>query len=226
VLTVYLASTALVVLAEMGDKTQLLGMAFATRFKAWTVLAGVLVATVLNHLFAAAAGDLLTGFIPLSYIQILAAAAFVFFGLWTLRGDTLDGEDKKDRFSPFWTVTIAFFFAEMGDKTQLATIALAAKYHSIFWVWLGTTTGMMISNAIGIVIGVVMGKKIPERTVKTVSAAIFIMFGYIGLYQSISQTFWKFGSLGLVTIVVFTYAIYLFNLSKRRQNHPKTSKLA
>ena len=215
-LSVYLACTAFVVLAEMGDKTQLLGMAFATRFKASTVLAGVFVATVLNHFLAAAVGDFITEFIPLSYIQIIAALAFVFFGLWTLRGDTLDGEDKKDRFSPFWTVAIAFFFAEMGDKTQLATIALAAKYHNILWVLLGTTTGMMISNALGIFVGVVMGKRIPEKTVKTVSASIFILFGYLGLYTSITNTLWKFVSLGIVTVIVGLYVYYLWTNSRRR----------
>lgn len=215
-LSVYLASTAFVVLAEMGDKTQLLGMAFATRFKASTVLAGVFVATVLNHLFAVLVGDFITEFIPLSYIQIIAALAFVFFGLWTLRGDTLEGEDKKDRFSPFWTVAIAFFWAEMGDKTQLATIALAAKYHAIWWVLLGTITGMMISNALGIFIGVVMGKKIPEKTVKTVSASIFILFGYLGLYQSITNTLWKFSSLGILTVIVGLYIYYLQVNSRKK----------
>ena len=83
--------------------------------------------------------------------------------LWTLRGDKLEGEDKKYTFSPFWTVAVAFFFAEMGDKTQLATVALAAKYHSIIPIWLGTTAGMMVADAFGIIVGVVLGKKIPER---------------------------------------------------------------
>lgn len=222
VLSVYLASTAFVVLAEMGDKTQLLGMAFATRFKASTVLAGVFVATVLNHLFAVLVGDFITQFIPLVYIQIIAALAFVFFGLWTLRGDTLEGEDKKDRFSPFWTVTIAFFWAEMGDKTQLATIALAAKYHSIWWVLLGTITGMMISNALGIFVGVVLGKKIPERTVKTVSASVFILFGYLGIYQYIQNILWKLGTIGIVTLIVGCYVYFLFFSKARKQRSADT----
>ena len=219
-LSIYLAATAFVVVAEMGDKTQLLGMAFASRFRASTVMAGVFVATVLNHYLAVVVGEFITNYIPMNYIQIIAALAFVFFGLWTLRGDTLEGEDKKDRFSPFWTVTIAFFFAEMGDKTQLATIALAAKYQSLLAVWLGTTTGMMISNAIGIFIGVMMGKKIPEKTVKTVSASIFILFGYLGLYQSIPDKLWKFGSIGIVTVVVGLYVYFLWSTS-RKQGSPE-----
>lgn len=210
----YLASTVFVVLAEMGDKTQLLGMAFATRFKALTVLAGVLVATLANHFIAVALGDYLTNFIPLNYIQFIAALSFIFFGLWTLRGDKLEGEDKKDYFSPFWTVTIAFFIAEMGDKTQLASIALAAKYNSLLWVWMGTTTGMIISNIIGIVVGVVLGKKIPEKAVKLVSGSIFILFGYLGIFGTVSDLLWRICILGVVTLIVAWYAFYLAKTAK------------
>lgn len=205
----FLASTILVVLAEMGDKTQLLGMAFATRFKAKTVLAGVFVATVLNHFLAVEFGKYLTTIIPLNYIQIAASISFILFGLWTIRGDKLEDEDKKDYFSPFWTVVIVFFLAEMGDKTQLASIALAAKYQNVLWVLTGTTLGMMISNIIGILVGVVFGKKIPERIVKLVSASIFILFGYFGIFEYISDIHFKIGTLLLVTLIVIGYIYYL-----------------
>ncbi len=184
-MTAYIASMLFVVLAEMGDKTQLLAMAFAARYPWRTVMWGVFAATLLNHLFAVVVGSYLTTIIPLSYIQIAAASSFVLFGLWTIRGDSLDGEDKKSGRSPFWTVAIAFFLAEMGDKTQLATVALAAQYASIVPVWLGTTTGMLIADGIGIIFGIVMGKKIPERTVKWVAALIFIAFGLAGLYEAL-----------------------------------------
>lgn len=200
-----ITSTVFVVLAEMGDKTQLLGMAFATRYRARVVLAGVLVATLLNHLLAVVAGDYLTRFIPLNTIQLAAALSFVFFGLWTLRGDTLDEEDKKVYFTPFWTVTIGFFMAEMGDKTQLAAIALAAKYQSILLVWMGTTIGMMISNIIGIVIGVVLGKRIPEKLVKTVSAGIFILFGYLGIWESLDNSVLRIGLLAGLSVLIAIY---------------------
>ncbi len=186
---IFAASFLFVVLAEMGDKTQLLAMAFATRFAAGTVLAGVLIATLVNHLLAVVAGSWLTNIIPLQAIQIAASASFILFGLWTLRGDTLEGEDKKYRFSPFWTVAVAFFFAEMGDKTQLATVALAAKYQSIIPIWMGTTAAMLTADAFGIVVGVVLGKRIPERFVKWFAALIFILFGIIGLYGSIPERF-------------------------------------
>ncbi|HWQ73315.1 MAG TPA: TMEM165/GDT1 family protein [Desulfitobacteriaceae bacterium] len=201
-------STIFVVLAEMGDKTQLLGMAFATRYKARVVLAGVLVATLLNHLLAVALGDYLTNFIPLRQIQLIAALSFIVFGLWTLREDTLKGEDQKVYYNPFWTVTIAFFIAEMGDKTQLAAIALAAKYDSILYVWLGTTIGMIISNIIGIIIGVVLGKKIPEKIVKIVSASIFILFGYLGIWQNSSDNL-RMMLMVISTLVILGYLLFL-----------------
>jgi Ca2+/H+ antiporter, TMEM165/GDT1 family len=186
---IFIASFLFVVLAEMGDKTQLLAMAFAARFPVKTVLAGVLVATLVNHLLAVVAGSWLTNIVPLDTIQIAAAASFILFGLWTLRGDKLADEDKKYKFNPFWTVAVAFFFAEMGDKTQLATVALAAKYQSILPIWMGTTAGMMVADAFGITVGVVLGKRIPERFVKWFAAVIFILFGTIGLYDSIPERF-------------------------------------
>jgi len=125
-MTAFITSLVFVVLAEMGDKTQLLAMAFATRYRWQTVMWGVFIATVLNHLFAVVVGNYITRFMPMSYIQIAAAISFILFGLWTIRGDELQGEDRDIGRSPFWTVAIAFFMAEMGDKTQLATVALAA----------------------------------------------------------------------------------------------------
>lgn len=186
---IFIASFLFVVLAEMGDKTQLLAMAFACRYPAKTVLAGVLVATLVNHLLAVVVGSWLTKIVPLDTIQIAASASFILFGLWTLRGDRLEGEDRKFKFSPFWTVAVAFFFAEMGDKTQLATVALAAKYQSILPIWMGTTAAMLVADAFGIVVGVVLGKKIPERFVKWFAAVIFILFGIIGLYDSLPERF-------------------------------------
>jgi Ca2+/H+ antiporter, TMEM165/GDT1 family len=184
-MSAFLASLGLVVLAEMGDKTQLLAMAFASRFRWQTVMWGVFAATAVNHALAVLAGNYLTCIIPIVYIKIAAAASFILFGLWTLHGDKLNNEDKRFNFSPFWTVAVAFFFAEMGDKTQLATVALAAEYNTFFPVWLGTNCGMLIADAIGIIVGIVLHKKIPERQVKWIAALIFIGFGIWGLYESI-----------------------------------------
>ena len=181
----FVTSLGLVVLAEMGDKTQLLAMAFATRYVWKTVLWGVFAATLVNHFLAVMVGNYLDHFLPMEYIKIAAAAAFILFGLWTLRGDTLKGEEKRFHYSPFWTVAIAFFFVEMGDKTQLATVALAAEFNTIIPVWLGTTAAMVIADAIAIGVGIVLGKRIPEKTIKWVAAFIFIAFGLFGLYASL-----------------------------------------
>jgi putative Ca2+/H+ antiporter (TMEM165/GDT1 family) len=162
-------------------------MAFASRYRWQTVMWGVFAATIVNHFLAVVAGNYLTAFIPLAYIQVAAAASFIIFGLWTLRGDTLEGEDRRFQYSPFWSVAVAFFFAEMGDKTQLATVTLATQYDSIIAVWFGTTSGMLVADAFGIIVGIVLGKKIPERLVKWFAALIFIAFGSIGLYHALPR---------------------------------------
>lgn len=185
-LSALLFSLGAVVLAEMGDKTQLLAMAFATKYKAVKVLIGVFVATILNHALAVAVGNLLTRFSTAQiWIQGIAALSFIFFGLWTIRGDKLEGEENRTtKFGAIITVALAFFLAEMGDKTQLTTIALATRFPtSPIWILAGTTTGMLIADGIGIFVGVVLCKKIPERKVKLISAAVFIFFGLLGSYQ-------------------------------------------
>ncbi len=183
---VFLGAVLMVVLAEMGDKTQLLAMAMAARFSAKSVLMGVFLATVLNHALAVALGNYLGTSLNLGVIQIITSGSFILFGLWTIRGDSLQGEEqRKSLWGPVLTVSIAFFFAEMGDKTQFATIALAAKYNAPLAVLMGTTVGMLIADALGIYVGVVAGKKMPEQVVKWISAMLFIAFGYIGLYTSV-----------------------------------------
>jgi len=215
--TAYITSLVLVVLAEMGDKTQLLAMAFASRYRWQTVMFAVFVATLLNHLLAVVAGSVLTNIVPLQYIQIAGAASFILFGLWTLRGDELKDEDKKFKYSPFWTVVIAFFIAEMGDKTQLATVALATRFDGIIQIWLGTTCGMMIADAFGIIVGIVLGKKIPERLVKWFAAIVFIIFGVLGIYSACPREIWTppvaIGSLLLLLWLI--YGVVLMNKKRR-----------
>lgn len=189
----FIASLMFIVLAEMGDKTQLLAMAFATRYSAQKVLIAVFLATLLNHSLAVAVGHFLTIVIPMEIISFIAALSFIFFGLWTLRGDKLGGEDKKEnRFGPIVTVGIAFFLAEMGDKTQLATISLAVEYQNMFNVLIGTTLGMVIADAFGIIVGVVLKKHIPEKIIKWVSAGIFILYG-IACLLNLSPAFNRAG---------------------------------
>ena len=184
-------------------------MAFASRYPWQTVMWGVFVATLVNHLFAVVVGKYLTVFIPMQYIQIAAASSFIFFGLWTLRGDRLEGEDKRFNFSPFWTVAVAFFLAEMGDKTQLATVALATQFNAIVPVWPGTTTGMLIADAIGIIVGIVLGRSIPERLVKWIAALSFIAFGILGLYGALPRKMWTLPvvAVGMAALLLAIYVI-------------------
>src|SRR5829696_4221929 len=128
-----------IALAEMGDKTQLVALAFATRFSARVVLGAIFVATLVVHLFSVAIGEALGLMIPTFWLTLAAGAAFIGFGLWTLRGDSLDGDETSAvrRFGPFVTVAIAFFLAELGDKTMLATVTLASQLQDAFPVWLG-----------------------------------------------------------------------------------------
>lgn len=183
-MTAFITALLMVVLAELGDKTQLLAMAFATRFNGKTVMAAITVATIVNHLFAILIGVYLNSLIHMETIKIIASLAFIFFGLWTIRGDTLDGEDTKDRFNPFWTVAIAFFAAEMGDKTQLATITIAAQFGQLVPILCGTTLGMVIADGFGIIAGIVLNKHLPAKQIRYVAAAIFILCGVAGLTVS------------------------------------------
>jgi len=201
-LTAFLFALGAVILAEMGDKTQLLAMAFATRYKMGKVLAGVFVATVLNHALAVVLGNLIAHIQSVRvWIEGIAALSFIFFGLWTIRGDRLEGgQDRKTRFGAVVTVAIAFFIAELGDKTQLATIALAARFpNSPAGILAGTTAGMVIADGIGIVVSVIMCKKIPERIIKLLSAAAFAFFGFLGIYQVASE---KLGLSALATAAI------------------------
>ncbi len=181
----FIKAALFVVVAEMGDKTQLLAMAMASKYKVRQVMLGVLIATVLNHALAVALGSYLNSVIPIDTIKIVAAVAFLIFGFWTLRGDKIDDDDKKKKkFGPVITVCIAFFIAEMGDKTQLMTIAIAADSINPLFILIGTTTGMLIADGIGIICGAWMSKHIPEKYIKWGAGLIFIFFGTLTLYQS------------------------------------------
>jgi putative Ca2+/H+ antiporter (TMEM165/GDT1 family) len=196
-ISAFLVAMVAVVLAEMGDKTQLLAMAFASRFRWQIVLWAVFVATLANHLMAVAAGNVVTHLLPIAWIKLAAGASFIAFALWTIRGDELAGREQGRGRSPFWTVAIAFFLAEMGDKTQLMTIALGAeqavKVAGTGWIvkaqqvvptWMGTTCGMLIADSIGIIVGIVLHRHIPDRLVKWVAACCFAGFGLLGLHDA------------------------------------------
>jgi putative Ca2+/H+ antiporter (TMEM165/GDT1 family) len=184
----FLLSLGLIFLAELGDKTQLVALLLATRFRAGVVLAGIFVATLLVHLLSVAIGGFTGAFLAPGWIALLSGLAFIGFGLWTLRGDELE-EDQgimKSLTSPFLIVTTTFFLAELGDKTMLGTVTLAAS-QAVIPVWLGSTLGMVLSDALAIWVGQVLGKKLPERAVKIGAAAIFLVFGLYYLVQGANE---------------------------------------
>ena len=185
-LTAFFLALGLVFAAEMGDKTQLVALAFATRYKTSIVLTGVFVATILVHLLSVFIGEAAGLFIPLLWIKIAAGVAFVIFGLWTLRGDKLDDEDKveESRWGPLLTVGITFFVAELGDKTMLMTVTIASQQQSFVGVWLGSTVGMVLADGIAIIVGKVIGKNLPEKAVKYGAAIVFFLSGIYILYEA------------------------------------------
>jgi len=178
-----LSSFILVALSEMGDKTQLLAFSLASRYRRpWVVMAGILTATVANHALASSAGALVSAWLGPRLVSAILAATFIGFGLWTLRPDTLDDEARPDRFGPFVTTTVLFFLAEMADKTQLATVALAARYRSIVLVTAGTTLGMLASDGLAVFLGETIAARVPMAWIRRAAAALFFAFGAASLW--------------------------------------------
>jgi putative Ca2+/H+ antiporter (TMEM165/GDT1 family) len=180
----FLVSTGIVALAEMGDKTQLLALILAARFrKPWPIVLGILVATVANHAIAGALGAWVTTVLGPDVLRWVLGGSFVAMALWMLIPDKMDDDDtpQAPRFGVFGTTVVAFFLAEMGDKTQIATVMLAAQYNAYFWVVAGTTLGMMLANAPVVWLGERMTRLVPLRVVHGVSALIFLAFGLVAL---------------------------------------------
>ncbi|MBO3746905.1 TMEM165/GDT1 family protein [Streptosporangiaceae bacterium NEAU-GS5] len=179
-------SLAVVFVAELGDKSQLMAMTFATRFRPWPVLAGITVATAAVHLVSVGIGAGLGDVLPTTAISIVAGVAFLAFALWTLRGDTLSDEESKKASkstgSVLLAVTVAFFLSELGDKTMLATITLATQ-HGWFGTWIGSTVGMVAADALAIAVGGLLGRHLPERFIRYGAAAAFAVFGVILLLE-------------------------------------------
>jgi len=181
----FLVSTAIVTLAEMGDKTQLLSLVLAARFrKPWPIVLGIFVATLANHALAGAVGSWVTTVLGPQVLRWVLGLSFIAMAVWMLVPDKLDddGDGAAPRFGVFGTTLVAFFLAEMGDKTQVATVMLAAQYSAYFWVVAGTTLGMMLANAPVVWLGDRLVKKVPIRVVHLVSALIFLILGLLALF--------------------------------------------
>lgn len=173
-----LVSTVSVAIAEIGDKTQLLALVLAARFrKPWAIIGGIFVATLLNHVLAAALGAWLSSAITTETLRWAVTLAFIAMGAWVLVPDRLDDTPAAYSDGAFLSTLIAFFLVEIGDKTQVATVLLAAKYSAIGWVVVGTTLGMVAANAPVVYAGRYVAEKLPLGLVRRIAAALFILIG-------------------------------------------------
>lgn len=184
-MSAFFLSAALIFVAELGDKSQLVALWFATRHRWWLVLAGVSVATLVVHLGSVALGRSFDELLPERVLLTIVGLSFFAFAAWSLRGDRLDDSDNVARAVPFFgalgVVTVSFFVSELGDKTQLATVSLAGNSSAFIGVWLGSTAGMVLADALAIGVGIAAGKRLPLRAISLGSAALFVAFGLLTL---------------------------------------------
>lgn len=183
-LTTIFISTGVVALAEMGDKTQLLAFLLAARFKKPVpIILGILLATIVNHGFAGALGAWITTLLSPNALGWILGISFIAMAIWTLKPDEIEEDEAKiaGRFGVFGATTITFFLAEMGDKTQIATVALAANYSSVLLVVIGTTLGMMIADVPAVFIGTKFAQKVSMKLVHGIAAVVFAALGVITL---------------------------------------------
>jgi len=181
----FLVSTGIVALAEIGDKTQLLAFVLAARFRRpWPIIAGILVATLVNHALAGAVGTLLVNMVSPVALRWILGLSFLAMAGWMLIPDKLDADEVRGQLGnagAFVSTLVAFFLAEMGDKTQIATIGLAARYDAFFAVVAGTTFGMMLANVPAVIVGDKLAARMPVKLVHAIAAAIFAVMGVLVL---------------------------------------------
>ena len=178
-----LSAFLLVFVSEMGDKTQLLALVLAARFKKpWPIMTGILVAALLNHALASYVGATIAAYVSQQALKWILALTFVGFGLWILKPDKEEDLSYRKKWGPFVTTTVAFFFAEMGDKTQLATVALGAKFAEPFLVTLGTTLGMLGADGLAVFFGHRFSQRVPMGLVRKVASLLFILFGFLAIW--------------------------------------------
>ncbi len=214
----YLRACFLIFMAEMGDKTQILAMAFATRFTVRQVLLGVGIGSLLNHGLAVALGSFLSTVIPLSLLRLIAALSFLGFGMWTLMTEEEDEDEGSVKgVNPVITVATAFFVGELGDKTQLAAITLSTGTAYPLIVLMGTVSGMILTSGVGIFVGTKLGDRIPELAVKLISSAIFTVFGLVALYDSVPPEYLSpLVVVAVLAVVLITNGLLVRRVLRRR----------
>lgn len=217
----------LVFVAEMGDKSQIIAMTFATQFKKRYVIAGVAIAAILNHGLAIILGRYLSKVIPLNLIQIFAGFVFIIFGIMSLKDEELDEFQASRSVGPVMTVALAFFIGELGDKTQLTAMTLASEATSPFFVLIGTSSAMVATSGIGILVGSKIGDKIPDILIKIVSSLVFIVFGSIKLYDVLPRELLTSVNIIIFLFIVGALEIYLIRkLTSKRRSGTSPIKMA
>jgi putative Ca2+/H+ antiporter (TMEM165/GDT1 family) len=182
-LEAFLVSAGVVTLAELGDKTQLMALLLAARFRAPVpVIAGITTAVLLNHLLAGAVGTLLAALLAPAVLRWLLVASFIATAVWMLVPDKAPADGARlGRFGAYGTTVVTFFLVEMGDKTQVATLALAARYHALFAVVAGSTLGMLICDVPAVLLGAVVAERIPVQLMHRIGAAVFVALAVLAL---------------------------------------------
>ncbi len=210
----------LIFIAEMGDKTQILAMAFATKYPVRKVLIGIGLGSFINHGLAVLLGSYLSTLVPINTIQMIAGFAFVGFAIWSLKAEDEDTEDEpKFQFGPVATVSLAFFLGELGDKTQLTAITLTADATFPGMILVGTVAGMVATGGLGIIVGKKMGDKIPELGIKLVASLVFMFFGFQKLSQTLPKQYmtarYMVSFIVVVTIIV-AYLVYKLLIMRKK----------
>lgn len=183
-----LSSFVVVALAEMGDKTQLIALTLGLRYRRpWIVMVGILIATVCNHALASAVGVWGAARFDEAVVTWILGLSFIAFGAWTLVPDHADAPSERHRWGPLVTTTFVFFFAEMGDKTQLATLALGARFASTIQVTAGTTLGMLVADGIAVFVGSRFADRVPLRLFRRAAAALFVAFGLASIASALGM---------------------------------------
>lgn len=217
---VFFVSLSLVFIAEMGDKTQLAAMALAAEYSAWKVITGISIAVAVLNMLAVMVGSYATGAIPLYIIRIAASVIFLLFGILNLKDEDENEKERKFKLGAVIATALTFFIGELGDKTQIMTITLSAKYGNPYLVFAGSSVGMLLADSLGIIVGASLFRKIPKKAVKIMSSAIFIIFGMLGLIESVPKKFVT--PLNIIStiacIAASIWVIYRYNVKNRNRN--------